>query len=63
MPLFDYVCPEGHSTEKLTKVVDGLIIRAFVVCPVCGKEAKPVLPIIATPQCFGAGVYKQSVKG
>lgn len=45
MPLRDYVCDQGHTTELLYR---GALPR-IIECEVCGAEARPTFPLIAKP--------------
>lgn len=35
MPLYDFLCPDGHKSEHITSWM-----TAVQDCPVCGKPAK-----------------------
>jgi hypothetical protein len=41
MPLYEYICPDGHHTTRLCRYEDSY---APVVCQ-CGKEAARLFPL------------------
>ena len=52
MPLYKYICPNGHSVEQIRKVSDR--DNAFT-CNVegCGKETKLIFSAPAPPRIIG----------
>jgi len=52
MPLYSYICPNGHETEKFSSMQDA---RLSHPCPICRTEAKRDFSRItfSPPQCTG----------
>ena len=41
MPVFEYLCPDGHKFEELSALASKAPVK--LPCPVCGKQADKVL--------------------
>lgn len=76
MPRYDYVCPNGHVTERTFAMAD---MPTHVECdapmdpedaagfrlsePICGQEARRLLTPPAAIHFHGPGFYATDVKG
>jgi putative FmdB family regulatory protein len=53
MPIYEYVCPEGHDRfEKLSPMSKGEAAN----CPVCGEVSPRVISVFSARVAVGAGV-------
>lgn len=53
MPVYEYVCPEGHDRfEKLSPMSKG----EAASCPVCGESSPRVISMFSARVAVGAGV-------
>ena len=57
MPIYEYVCPEGHDRfEKLSPMSKG----EAASCPVCGEVSPRVISMFSARVAVGAGVGASS---
>jgi len=55
MPLFDFICPKNHYTERIVGMSDN---KKTTTCSVCGLRAKRVdFGVPAVAQFKGAGFH------
>jgi putative FmdB family regulatory protein len=60
MPIYEYVCPEGHDRfEKLSPMTKG----AAATCPVCGESSPRVISMFSARVPVGAGSAQQAESG
>lgn len=57
MPMFDFKCPQGHTTEKLV-ARDTQTIE----CPVCKEQASRQLAAPQGYKLLGGGYYETDFK-
>lgn len=53
MPIFDFKCPQGHTTEKLVKRD-----TTEIECPVCKEQATRQLAAPQGYKLLGGGYYE-----
>jgi predicted nucleic acid-binding Zn ribbon protein len=61
MPLFDYVCADPECDATVERIVRDPEV-AEVTCPECAGPMVATLPKRLAAHCYGAGIYKPSLR-